>query len=223
MIVNYQKRKHIHNQLNKNGFTIIEVVLVLAIAGLIFLMVFIALPALQRNQRNTQRTNDLSRFLAAIEDYKSKNQGQLPFMPRSGDTEAIRTDRYGNFVKRYLDSSYQWSVIPTNDNLGSFGIAGTNCSAEFTDPDGTCYRVRYLGQVKNEGSLDRSSDNVWSNTLNHSYSTVTGSGKTLHEFNVILGAACGDNESEVKKASGKGVVAVYLLLEGDSIACRDNS
>ncbi|MBP6925380.1 prepilin-type N-terminal cleavage/methylation domain-containing protein [Candidatus Saccharibacteria bacterium] len=30
----------------KKGFTIIEVVLVLAIAGLIFLMVFIALPAL---------------------------------------------------------------------------------------------------------------------------------------------------------------------------------
>ena len=37
---------------NKKGFTIIEVVLVLAIAGLIFLMVFIALPALQRSQRN---------------------------------------------------------------------------------------------------------------------------------------------------------------------------
>ena len=32
----------------KNGFTIIEVVLVLAIGGLIFLMVFIALPALQQ-------------------------------------------------------------------------------------------------------------------------------------------------------------------------------
>ena len=44
------------------AFTIIEVVLVLAIAGLIFLMVFIALPALQRNQRDTQRKNDMSRL-----------------------------------------------------------------------------------------------------------------------------------------------------------------
>ena len=40
---------------DKGGFTIIEVVLVLAIAGLIFLMVFIALPALQRSQRDTER------------------------------------------------------------------------------------------------------------------------------------------------------------------------
>ncbi len=39
----------------RGGFTIIEVVLVLAIAGLIFLMVFIALPALQRAQRDSQR------------------------------------------------------------------------------------------------------------------------------------------------------------------------
>ena len=54
---------------SKKGFTIIEVVLVLAIARLIFLMVFIALPALQRSQRNTQRRQDLSRIKAAVESY----------------------------------------------------------------------------------------------------------------------------------------------------------
>ena len=49
----------------KNGFTIIEVVLVLAVAGLIFLMVFLALPALQRSQRDTQRKSDIARLKAA--------------------------------------------------------------------------------------------------------------------------------------------------------------
>jgi prepilin-type N-terminal cleavage/methylation domain-containing protein len=39
----------------KQGFTIIEVVLVLAIAGLIFLAIFITLPALQRAQRDQAR------------------------------------------------------------------------------------------------------------------------------------------------------------------------
>ena len=53
------------HKLNK-GFTIIEVVLVLAIAGLIFLAVFLALPALQRNQRDTQRKNDMSRLIINI-------------------------------------------------------------------------------------------------------------------------------------------------------------
>ena len=60
------------------AFTIIEVVLVLAIAGLIFLMVFIALPALQRNQRDTQRKNDMSRVKTALDNYKSNNKNTLP-------------------------------------------------------------------------------------------------------------------------------------------------
>ncbi len=63
---------------SRQGFTIIEVVLVLAIAGLIFLMVFIALPALQRNQRDAQRRQDMSRLKDAIERYKVNNRGQLP-------------------------------------------------------------------------------------------------------------------------------------------------
>ena len=64
-------------KLNK-GFTIIEVVLVLAIAGLIFLMVFIALPALQRGQRDSQREQDLSLVQTAISKYQSNNRNQLP-------------------------------------------------------------------------------------------------------------------------------------------------
>lgn len=62
----------------EKGFTIIEVVLVLAIAGLIFLMVFIALPALQRGQRDGQRKNDLARAQTAVNNYQSNNRNELP-------------------------------------------------------------------------------------------------------------------------------------------------
>lgn len=65
-------------QQKEKGFTIIEVVLVLAIAGLIFMMVFIALPSLQRSQRDTQRKNDLSRVMTAITSYSSNNRGNVP-------------------------------------------------------------------------------------------------------------------------------------------------
>jgi prepilin-type N-terminal cleavage/methylation domain-containing protein len=63
---------------DSNGFTIIEVVLVLAIAGLIFLMVFLALPALQRSQRDTARKNDVGIVVAALQSYMSNNGGKLP-------------------------------------------------------------------------------------------------------------------------------------------------
>lgn len=58
----------------QNGFTIIEVVLVLAIAALIFLMIFIALPALQRNQRDTARKNDASVVSSAVTNFTSNQR-----------------------------------------------------------------------------------------------------------------------------------------------------
>ena len=108
----------------KKGFTIIEVVLVLAIAGLIFLMVFIALPALQRSQRNTQREDDLARFLTAVTDYQSNNNGRLPFT--TGWTQTT----LGTFVSRYIDNTC------TGTNSGPMTCSGN----QWRDPDGTVYQ-----------------------------------------------------------------------------------
>lgn len=67
-----------NTQTANKGFSIIEVVLVLAIAGLIFLMVFIALPALQSSQRDTARKNDVSTVAAAVNSYTGNNRGTFP-------------------------------------------------------------------------------------------------------------------------------------------------
>lgn len=60
------------------GFTIIEVLIVLAIAGLIMLIVFLAVPALQRNSRNTAIKNDVGNVLAGIAEYQAANNGAMP-------------------------------------------------------------------------------------------------------------------------------------------------
>ena len=78
---------------SKKGFTIIEVVLVLAIAGLIFLMVFIALPALQRSQRDTQRRNDMGRFISQLAQRQANNNGKVPELSKTG---------YTDFINNYL-------------------------------------------------------------------------------------------------------------------------
>ena len=85
------------NRHNK-GFTIIEVVLVLAIAGLVFLMVFIALPALQAAQRDTQRRADVAIIIAAVKNYTKNNHGKAP--PDSGSgSNILSSDEYGNWVE----------------------------------------------------------------------------------------------------------------------------
>jgi prepilin-type N-terminal cleavage/methylation domain-containing protein len=65
-------------QKQQSGFTIIEVLIVLAIAGLIMLIVFLAVPALQRNSRNTQARSNASNVLGGVGEYVAANNGQLP-------------------------------------------------------------------------------------------------------------------------------------------------
>lgn len=59
----------------KDGFTIVEVMIVLAIAGLIILVVFLAVPALQRNSRNTQRSTDIGVIGAAVNECLNNRNG----------------------------------------------------------------------------------------------------------------------------------------------------
>lgn len=90
------------------GFTIIEVLIVLAIAGLILLIVFLAVPALQRNGRNTQRKNDVAALLAGVSEFGNNNSGKLPntcsgtspvkfdTTPTAGTTSEVKVGYYKN-------------------------------------------------------------------------------------------------------------------------------
>lgn len=125
-----------------SGFTIIEVVLVLAIAGLIFLVVFLALPALQRSQRDSQRRSDLGRFMAQLETYASNNSGAYP-------TAAVAN---AAFKTGYLtNNGAQWS----DPTIGTTYVvtAATAATTVSADPDGTVYYNTGLQCGASEGSF----------------------------------------------------------------------
>jgi prepilin-type N-terminal cleavage/methylation domain-containing protein len=69
-----------------DGFTIIEVMIVLAIAALILLIVLLAVPALQRNSRNTAIKNDASAVVGGVSEFSSNNDGQSPAGGSGGTT-----------------------------------------------------------------------------------------------------------------------------------------
>ena len=62
---------------NQAGFTIIEVMIVLAIAGVIMVALFLAVPALQRNSRNNQRSADAALIAAAVNECLASRNGTL--------------------------------------------------------------------------------------------------------------------------------------------------
>ena len=67
----------LNKKLNK-GFTIIEVMIVLAIAGVIMGIVLIAVPNLQRNSRNNQLRADANNVLGYVADFVQSNNGTMP-------------------------------------------------------------------------------------------------------------------------------------------------
>ena len=196
---------------NSKGFTIIEVVLVLAIAGLIFLMVFVALPALQRSQRDTQRRNDMSRVDTSLVQYQTNHSSSsynLPtnFQPAfcltntdfnqfNGQSEAC------NFVKEYMNSGTSGSTVNT-----------------FIDPDGSPYNIYF-----SENWANKNGDLVTSHgpgQLKKNGSSYTlGTEFDDHMIYVIVGGRC-DGESVVKAQPRN--FAILYRLEGAGTYCIDD-
>jgi hypothetical protein len=65
--------------------------IVLAIAGLIMLIVFLAVPALQRNSRNTQRRDDVGRVGGAVQEVLNNNNGAMTSLTSANLQAAVGT------------------------------------------------------------------------------------------------------------------------------------
>jgi prepilin-type N-terminal cleavage/methylation domain-containing protein len=164
MLSNIRKRK-------AEGFTLIEVMIVLAIAGLILLVVFLAVPALQRNARNTTRREDAGNILAAVSEYVSNNNGALPTaVGGAGSAMTIGTGTAVNTVPVTLgyytytatnitvtgQSTYGTTNNTTVDTIAI--VTGATCNSTGTDPaPGSSRAVVILYKVEPDAKQCRQS------------------------------------------------------------------
>jgi prepilin-type N-terminal cleavage/methylation domain-containing protein len=115
----------LHKKVSK-GFTIIEVMIVLAIAGLIMVVVFLAIPQLQRSQRNNARQAVMNRISTEINNYASNNNGAIPTMNNNATTGYVGTT--GGFYVRYIASNANSFTDPSTGAIMNF-VAWTNDAA----------------------------------------------------------------------------------------------
>lgn len=200
---------------SKKGFTIIEVVLVLAIAGLIFLMVFVALPALQRSQRDTARRNDMSRVDTSLVQYQTNNQSASTQYPGAGvfngKTDALTcTTSACKFVREYMNSG-----------------SGNATENEFKDPAGTAYSVVITENYNKAPATGLSTTSLSQGSKsklvqeNGGY-TITGDAGAFDEYVVYIvpGSEC--DGPVAKKALSENHFSVLYRLEGAGVYCIDD-
>lgn len=129
--------KNLYKQKRQEGFTIIEVMIVLAIAAVILLIVLLAVPALQRNSRNTQRNNDAAQLAAAINTCLTN---------QNGDITKCQTQAVGS-VDVDLTKLGQLTTAPTYSGTGAMG---TVTQAHWT------FSYKCVGNVPTSGASTRS-------------------------------------------------------------------
>ena len=139
----------------EEGFTIIEVLIVLAIAGLIMLIVFLAVPALQRNSRNTQIKNGAAAVMAAVNEYSANNNGAVPVyvnIAANGDIAvgpaAATSSVYGKTQAGYTASVS--ATAPTG--TGSFSVAtNKKCNGNAVDAGTSNRAIATLYNIETSG------------------------------------------------------------------------
>ncbi|MDO4889711.1 MAG: type II secretion system protein [Candidatus Saccharibacteria bacterium] len=198
---------------SKRGFTIIEVVLVLAIAGLIFLMVFLALPALQRSQRDTERRNKLGEFRTQVIQYQSNNRGRVP--QTIDDWERV-VDDYMNQSKTKFGG-----VELTSDKIDPDTVP-------FLDPDGERYYIasyRDLTDTETKENPDAPED-IYALEPDTTGEKVSTTGLTWdankHQIYVFRYARCDGDNVMKQEADGSRLVVFVTKLEGSGVYCGEN-
>ena len=185
---------------NTRGFTIIEVVLVLAIAGLIFIMVFVALPALQRSQRDTDRREDMMKFISQVKAYQQSNRGALP---GSADNSV-------NTI-----TNVTWSASMGGDANTWRGFYRDYLGEKYTDPDGKNYSLAVMKcPVRTEQSCNDTTNSRIKAALDGIYDTPF-----PNDYNILVVLQSTCNGDHTVATSNPRNISVLYRLEGAGVYC----
>jgi prepilin-type N-terminal cleavage/methylation domain-containing protein len=121
------KSKIIKKLSNPRGFTIVETLIALAIAGLIMVIVFIAISEAQVSIRDSHRKAYARTVFQALEEF-NKNNGKFPGCVRGCDTSDMQI-----FMEVYIpegtDPSTGESYRSTPTKITNIGTSGTGISS----------------------------------------------------------------------------------------------
>ncbi len=185
----------------KKGFTLIEVILVLAIAGLLIIMVLVALPTLQKGQRNTQRKRDLAMIAALMDKRRATHSG---VSVTDNYDKRWNNNGFCTFMQHYVPKDM---VDPSTGNPYRAALWKTTKSVNCYDE----MRRDEIERGQDETAIGRSSGSYWAkmDVGDIQYDDVAlCDGET---FNDRLGRSAGIN-----------AYAFRIYLEGGAVACVDN-
>ncbi len=187
----------------KNGFTVIEVTLVIAIGGLIFLMALVAVPALRRSQRDTSRREAVMKLVSEIKNYQTNNaRGELP---GSSNTQSISDSTMAEAWGSHVG---EWSA---EKNTSIRGFYRDYLGDDFVDPNGKSYNL-FVGRcgtdIPENSCINEKYKNVLSKVESGTYTEI---------MMVLYGSVC-YGDKQVASSNPRNFSVLYKL-EGSGYYC----
>jgi len=183
-----------------SGFTIVEIAVVLALAGAILAVIFLAVPTLQKSQRDDHRKRDVALTLIAVKEYMAGHYGIVP--PASGNTPTGQVfDINGDGIIDEEESRALWTT-------GNHSVA----------------LAPYLGEVI--GSAVTTTISVYDATRVSGLHVAIGHEDIEGLITVFLGAKCPverprPNVMTMRLTKNKHDISIFRYLERGEIYCED--
>ncbi|MBQ3292847.1 type II secretion system protein [Candidatus Saccharibacteria bacterium] len=192
-----------------SGFTIVEIALVLGIAGLIMVMAFVALPSLWSSQRDADRRAHVMNFISALKTFQTNNsRGALPKPNGTTTTYSVAKDTTydstteGDTWKGFIQDYY---------------LKGQSIE----DPGGNVYKIRIINDCGASVTVGNPCEVATASpSVTDSFNTVNKTNNYKFEIDsptiyVVKGATCDEDKNAiVKAANNRSVAAVQVLEKG---------
>jgi prepilin-type N-terminal cleavage/methylation domain-containing protein len=131
------------------GFTIIEVLVVLSIAGVIMILIFLVIPALQRNARNYARRVEASRVASAVASYVGTHNYLLPGVQGNGQPDLARWVSDCQLIAGIVGPLHQFG--DTNGDLSPWCV---------DNPGGAASQNQFVNDYTWHGNVSSSTPNA---------------------------------------------------------------
>ena len=185
---------------NEKGFTIIEVVITIAIGAAVMALVLNAVAGARRSQRNNARSSDVNLVVAAVNQYIA-SRNKLPGQWSDINT-IVETDKFGHYSTNPIPAS------TATTNMGVVGAAGsfwTSETSSTTNPTTLTTIATRLSAV-----LHNSTPVGWGTDVPSSYD----------QFHLVQKVGCNADKTDMV-SGGIREMAILYRLEGQDITCQE--
>lgn len=202
-----------------NGFTIVEVALVLAVAGMIFAITFAVLPGLWASERDTARRDDMMNFITQLKKFQtSSNRGALP---KPNDENATEFQGGKSYSVLGSDAAEARSNKDKNNSNTWKGFYRDFFNDDFRDPNGNYYNLEVMFCTTTQGDDNKCSNSLLGSEASGSLGKIgTNESRINDTIYVVIGATC-DGDTAIKSANPRRVAALYRLEHAGQYCYND--